>query len=656
MLINFFKSLKKSLLIWTFAFALLPTYLMSSYLIDEFQRIQINEQIEKLKFENLNVAQAVEFELQLLSAQMIQASQDADVALAAYAGVFGAKARVKLKQLGEQHTMLSAVMLIDKSGAIAEAAPSKAELLNIDDLLATINELPKDHEHEQKLYIKRLLSASLSESLFTHKVTNNMPIDDKEHSEQVFVFISSLIFTESESVNTGYLVGIVPIDRLYTNWQGKLPKSQLVNLTLDNNTLIDRREKLSDKFIEVKTQVTVNKQTLLNNPTVKSQAAAGQAMIIHANVARDKSEALTQVNALVFEFKIVTITILFIILLVNIFIIRHILRPLNKLSKVITAYADGNFSGENPRFFFKEMNQIIYVLAKMARRIQDNQAELESRVVQRTKDLQLAYNDLENTNKQLKLTQNQLVESEKMSQLGQLVAGVAHEINTPVGIAVTASTAVMDKIDLLAHDFAQGVLTKSTMEEVLTHNKQCIDLIYNNLKRASKLIQTFKEVSIDQSNESRRTFNLYDYIHEVVASLQPELKHYQVAIEISGDENFALNSYPGTFGQLITNFIMNSLKHAFDKAEQHTIKINFIVCENAITLRYQDDGVGIATANVPKIFEAFYTTKRNNGGTGLGLNIVYNLVTQKLKGTIKCQSDIGQGIDFTMQIPKVLPR
>mgnify|MGYP000044150185 CR=1 FL=1 len=654
MLSVFFKSLRKTLFLWTFAFALIPTYFISSYLIEKFQTIQINEQIEKLELENFNVAQTVEFELQLLRAQLMQTSQDADVVLAAYAGVFGAKARKKLTQLTTQNPMLSAIMLIDKSGWIAEASPSKAELINIESLLEEINKLPKSDASEQHFYVRKIFSTQFSQELRTKASIKDDVYRGDQQSDHVFVYISSLIFTESESVNTGYLIGVVPVERIFDNWQSKLPRSQLMSLSLGNADLIENNISTVNNVIEVKAEMSVNKNVFIESSRALDDLEDKKPITIQAKVARDERDALMKVNNLIAEFKIFTVSILFIVLLLNAFIIHQILRPLNKLFQVVTAYANGNLKVEKPELFFKEINLIINVLSEMAYRIQQDQQELEHRVEQRTADLQLAYNELAQTNNQLKLMQRQLVESEKMSQLGLLVAGVAHEINTPVGVAVTASTALMDKIEQFELDFTQKQLTKSGLEMHLKHNKMCSDLIYNNLKRASELIQTFKEVAVDQSSESRRTFKLNAYLHEVIASLHPELKYYQVSVHITGDENFEFNNYPGAFGQIITNFVMNSLKHAFKKDEGHEITVHFDVDNDYIFLTYQDDGVGVAENELPKIFEPFYTTQRGEGGTGLGLNIIYNLVTQRLNGSITCESEVNQGIKFHIKIPKVL--
>ena len=655
MLVNFFKSLKQTLFVWTFAFALIPTYFISNYLIEKFQTIQINEQIEKLQLENLNVAQSVEFELQLLRTHLMQTSQDADVVLAAYAGVFGPKARVKLTQLITQNSMLSAVMLIDKSGWIAEASPSKAELIDISALLAEIEQLPKSDPRDQQFFVTTIKSAQFSQELRSKSSINNEVYRNETQSESILVYISSLIFTDSELVNTGYMVGLVPIERVFDNWQSKLPQSQLVSLSLAGYELIISDTNSDDEVIEVKADISVDKHAFIDHSTSHVELKQTKKMIIQANVARNKRDALMKVNDFIHEFKVISISILLIILFVNAFIIHNILRPLNKLSQVVTSYAAGDLQAEKPKFFFNEINQIISVLSEMADRILQDQQKLEHRVQQRTEDLQRAYNDVANSNEQLKRTQNQLVESEKMSQLGQLVAGVAHEINTPVGIAVTASTALMDKIDQIESEFKQGQLTKSGMELNLKYNRKCSDLIYNNLKRASELIQTFKEVAVDQSSESRRLFKLHPYVHEVINSLHPELKYYHVTVDISGDKDFAFDNYPGAFGQLITNFVMNSLKHAFDKSKQHAINIHFSTDEEFIHISYQDDGVGIAKKDLPKIFEPFYTTQRGEGGTGLGLNIVYNLVTQRLNGSITCESEVNHGVQFDITIPKVLP-
>jgi len=642
-----FSNLRTTLFIWTSTFALLPTYFISDYLIEEFRAIQTDEQIKKLKLQNLNVSQSVEFELQLLNSHLQQTSLDADVVLSAYTGAFGQKARTKLNQLTSKNPMLSTVMLIDKSMWIAEASPSKAELININPLIDILNKFSVQLKTQPNV-TTTIVSAQFSDELrdkgssFPQKISQKSPAK----SGHVLVYIYPLIFTDSHRIETGYLVGLVSIERIYENWQNKLSESQLVKLSLENKDIITIIQKSNIPTIQVKENLHINPQSV-NNDSNK--------LIIQASVERDKNKALMTVNTFINKFKIITAVILLLILITNTIIIRKLINLFNKLTAVIQNYASGDLTPDTPDLFFIDLNQIISVLATMAKRILENQQELEQRVEGRTNDLQNAYDDLYKSNDQLKAMQAQLIEAEKMSLLGQLVAGVAHEINTPIGISVTATTALMDRIEQLEQNLQKGKLTKSVMNNNLKLIHECSNLIYSNLKRAAELIKNFKEVAVDQSIESQRKFNLYNYLQDVLISLKPELRQYQVDVNITGEKDFELTNDPGAFGQIITNFVINSLKHAFSKQHAHAILIYFTFDNNDLTLTYQDDGEGLTTDQLDKIFEPFYTTKRGEGGTGLGLHIVYNLVTQRLKGSIKCFSEPSKGVKFTIKIPLKYP-
>ncbi|PCI62974.1 MAG: hypothetical protein COB35_01915 [Gammaproteobacteria bacterium] len=637
-----FRSLRWNLLIWTFSFALIPTYFLSNYLINEFKLIQVNEQIEKLKLQNANISQSVEFELKLLNSSLQQASLDADLVLSAYTAAFGNKARFKLNQLTANHSMLSSVILIDNSNWIAAASPNKAELINIESLAKLLNNLSKNNR--ENFLITVLNSPNLNHELREKGMA--LPIKNKSkllaQSDHVLVYIYPLIFTASRHIDTGYLVGLVSIERIYQHWQHKLKNSQLISLDLNQSKIINIEQKHNTDNIQI--QETLNIFQSSNKQKNKS-------IVIQAKVVKDKNLALSKVNSFIHHFQIITAAIIIIILLLNTFIISKLISLFNTLAITIEKYASGDLTPQRPKLFFTEINQIITVLAKMAERILQNQQELENRVEQRTNELQTTYDDLYRSNNQLKIMQTQLIEAEKMSQLGQLVAGVAHEINTPIGISVTATTALMDKVKQLEEYIENGKIAKSTLNNNLNNIHDCSHLIFSNLKRAAELIQNFKEVAVDQSTENQRKFNLYSYIQEVVNSLKPELKYYCVDIKTVGDKSLILDSDPGAFGQILTNLMMNSLKHAFTKQQAHAILIYFTVNDQQLTLTYQDDGCGIEQTELERIFEPFYTTKRGEGGTGLGLHIVYNLITQRLKGTIKCTSKQGQGVLFEINIP-----
>jgi signal transduction histidine kinase len=174
-------------------------------------------------------------------------------------------------------------------------------------------------------------------------------------------------------------------------------------------------------------------------------------------------------------------------------------------------------------------------------------------------------------------------------------------------------------------------------------------MILANLERAADLIQSFKQVAVDQSSESQRCFNLKEYLEEIMLSLAATLKKTKHTIKITGDEKLILDSYPGALSQIVTNLVMNSLIHAYDEEDSGQISLDFKLEGEQVILQYSDDGRGINPENISKIFDPFFTTNRSQGSTGLGLHIVYNLVTQKLNGTIQCESIVGVGSQFIIK-------
>jgi len=269
---------------------------------------------------------------------------------------------------------------------------------------------------------------------------------------------------------------------------------------------------------------------------------------------------------------------------------------------------------------------------------------LEQKVADRTRELSEA---LEN----LKATQGQLIESEKMASLGSLVAGVAHEINTPVGNSITAASTLARRTTSFAADFNAGSMKKSALKAYLEMADEGSQLILNNLERAAELIQSFKQVAVDRSNLERRQFVVKDYIQEVLISLKPKLKTTHHTVNITGEEEIILDSYPGALSQVITNLVVNSLNHAYNGDEAGKLEFAIGTKGDRLILQYSDDGCGIPSENLDKIFEPFFTTARDRGGSGLGLHIVYNLVTQTLKGKITCESKMGEGTKFVLDLP-----
>jgi len=264
--------------------------------------------------------------------------------------------------------------------------------------------------------------------------------------------------------------------------------------------------------------------------------------------------------------------------------------------------------------------------------------------------LQEKAQQLEQTLHNLKQAEAQLIQTEKMAALGGLVAGIAHEINTPIGIGVTAASLLAEKTTAFYDRFRSNTMKRSDLEKFLDIALQSSQMTLTNLNRAVELIQSFKQVAVDQSSESKRLFNLRDYLDEILLQLSPKLKTTKHRVEVRGDSHLNLNSFPGVFSQIVTNLVMNSLIHAYEPDEQGQITLEFRQLGDEILFEYADDGKGIAPKDLSKIFEPFFTTRRRQGGSGLGLHIIYNLVTQKLGGTIQCESKPGLGTKFTIKL------
>ncbi|SMC28892.1 His Kinase A (phospho-acceptor) domain-containing protein [Andreprevotia lacus DSM 23236] len=256
---------------------------------------------------------------------------------------------------------------------------------------------------------------------------------------------------------------------------------------------------------------------------------------------------------------------------------------------------------------------------------------------------------------ELKMAQNELVQVEKMASLGGLVAGVAHEVNTPVGVILTSASVLAEESRQIRDLLSEGAVKKSDLVRYCDTAVQSAELILGNAERAGELIRSFKRVAVDQTSEARRTFELGEYLNEVIASLHPTLKRSQLEVEIHCVQPVNMDSYPGALSQVITNFITNAISHAYEEGQAGRLVIHAEQEGSSVTLSFTDFGKGIPYEYQSKIFDPFFTTRRGSGGSGLGLNVVYNLVTQTLAGTIAVKSMPSEGATFIISIPLSAP-
>ncbi|PWF46691.1 GAF domain-containing sensor histidine kinase [Massilia glaciei] len=252
----------------------------------------------------------------------------------------------------------------------------------------------------------------------------------------------------------------------------------------------------------------------------------------------------------------------------------------------------------------------------------------------------------------LREAQGELVRQEKLASLGRLVAGVAHEINTPLGICVTATSHLVQELKLTREELEAGEMTEESLQQFLEIIDQSLRIMTTNTQRAAALVRSFKQVAVDQSSDDIRSFNLKTYLGEVLLSLQPKLKGRPITVEVECAPDITLDSFPGAVSQIVTNMVVNSLVHGFERDQAGLIRIAARLERDHVLLEYSDDGAGMDGDTLAKLFDPFFTTRRGQGGSGLGAHILYNLVTGPLGGTVKVESAPGQGLRYCMRFPR----
>jgi PAS domain S-box-containing protein len=256
----------------------------------------------------------------------------------------------------------------------------------------------------------------------------------------------------------------------------------------------------------------------------------------------------------------------------------------------------------------------------------------------------------------LRETQNSLIEAEKLAALGRLVAGVAHEVNNPVGISLTVASSLERKASSFAAEVARGELRRSSLTDFLNASQDASTQLVANLNRAAELITSFKQVAADRNYSDQRTFDLGDLTEQVVMSLRPGLRKHRLTLNVDCEPNLNMNSYPGPYGQVLTNLFLNSVAHAFPDGRAGTVDIKVRAAgKDHVEVIFADDGCGMSLDVRRRAFDPFFTTRRDQGGTGLGLHIVYSIVTSRLGGRLDLDSDPGRGTRVRMVLPRVAP-
>ncbi len=289
--------------------------------------------------------------------------------------------------------------------------------------------------------------------------------------------------------------------------------------------------------------------------------------------------------------------------------------------------------------------------------LKDLNVSLESRVSERSAALERANADLSAALETLQRTQVELLASEKMASLGSLVAGIAHELNTPIGNSLLASTSLRDRVEDFERHVAAGALRRSELLRHLDEVRMASQLIANSLHKAAELISSFKQIAVDQTNDQRREFDLLEAVRDTIATYTPRLRRAGCEVVLEIPQGLRFDSYPGGLYQVLNNLMNNALNHAFEAGAGGTITVHAeAAADGMVALTFSDNGAGMTDEVLRRVFDPFFTTRMGQGGTGLGMHIVYNIVNAALGGRISVTSAPGAGTSVRMLLPRSAPQ
>jgi len=354
----------------------------------------------------------------------------------------------------------------------------------------------------------------------------------------------------------------------------------------------------------------------------------------------DKELIQIQVAKIAFATTLIFITVLVSSILLVRFSTKRSTKPYSVLVNFAKDIAKGELSKNIPDIYLKrtdEMGKISKSFQVIIDTFRKENVILEEKIKEKNIELETQY--------------KHIIETERITSLGSLVVGIAHEINTPLGVGISSSSYLELKNNEIQSKFNSHKITQSDLKDFLEIVSESTEVLNRSLAQASQLVSSFKQISVEQSSELKHSFNICENITTVILSLRQEYKNDSYNITNNLPNDIELNSYPGSFSQIFTNLLTNSFEHGFAEAENGTILINGYKTDDTITITYEDNGRGVSEEELSKIYDPFYTTNRGNGNTGLGMYIVFNIATQKLNGDITSKSVEGEGIQFTITIP-----
>lgn len=412
-----------------------------------------------------------------------------------------------------------------------------------------------------------------------------------------------------------------------------------------------------ETFLQYEKDASVSQEEsieIIRDISFEGERLGSVSLMYSLKSARQRAAADSQLLLTIIIFQLI-----FSLGVLSYFLRQRVVRPLTALEKAAGGIASGDLKTAIPTLQNDEFGGLSAQLEIMRGSLEQSFTTLEDRVKERTAELVDLNKELKGALDKLQQAQGNLVQSEKLAALGSLVAGVAHELNTPLGNGLTVASSLYDSTRHIERQFKSGI-TRAELETYLADMNEGTHLVVASLERASELVSGFKQVAVDRTSAQRRHFKLADMLSETRMTLSPMFKHTPYSVHIEVPNDVLMDSYPGPLGQVITNFLNNALIHAFDGRDHGTIdivceKVDIDENEKGVRMVVADDGNGIPEENISRIFDPFFTTKLGEGGNGLGMHIVHNIVTGMLGGSIEVKSQLKQGTQFIVTVPLIAP-
>lgn len=630
-----------------FAATMVPIGLLSMILVYQLNQ-HFQNQIETSITSRLDLFDTqIGSEVELILSNLDQISTDQNVILVPKNAVFSVRVNQRLNDYLSTAKAVRMIQVYDTTFWPSETVPSSYQFFESPVLLDFLAEVTDQDENLNAFQYLQI------EEIHNFNGADPGELGKKSASSSYLVYAIKLNqyneLNPDKAIYNGMLVGLISIQDL------------LISLELQSFETVS----ISTEVVEISPKGYVEERAGDWLFGTKNINLSGEKFVLKYGIDRAKAmksrdTTLGTVGLFVFLIAVLVFSIVYILT-------DRIAMPIKNLAELVKSYGYQDGQIQSPKSSIYELTELGDGLSKMSHVIQEGRLNLEEKVETRTVELATTNERLQETLTQMESMQGQMVQQEKMALLGQLVAGVAHEINTPLGVALTANSSLYDESRAIDKIFKEGNLNQTDFTKFMDHCLESMDLAQRNLRRAAELVQNFKLVSADQSHGERRSFYLKEYLEGLVETLWPEIKRVNPQIEFKIEESLEVNSFPGVFAHIFTNLILNSVIHGFggNNPESSTAsnpessianKINKITIlsernEFGLVLNYFDNGKGMTDEIKQRIFDPFFTTKRGDGGTGLGMHIVYNQITQQLGGQISVSDNDLTGIHLQISLP-----